>query len=73
MVPRDDLEKAADVRVKELNDEAKAAKKALHGNNAIPLDEKDSRFFGNPPKGLTGHGYGELNGAKPLTEEWHQR
>jgi hypothetical protein len=36
----DDLEKAADVRIKELNDEAKAAKKALRGNNAIPLDEK---------------------------------
>jgi superfamily II DNA or RNA helicase len=34
----DDLEKAADVRIKELNDEAKAAKKALRGNNAIPLD-----------------------------------
>jgi superfamily II DNA or RNA helicase len=36
----DDLEKAADVRIKELNDEARAAKKALRGNNAIPLDEK---------------------------------
>jgi ectoine hydroxylase-related dioxygenase (phytanoyl-CoA dioxygenase family) len=38
--------------------------------SAVP---RDSRFFGNPPKGLTGHGYRELNGAKPLTEEWHQR
>jgi hypothetical protein len=36
----DDLEKAADVRIKELNDEANAAKRALRGNNAIPLDEK---------------------------------
>ena len=36
----DDLEKAADVRIKELNDEAKAAKKALRGNNAIPLEDK---------------------------------
>jgi hypothetical protein len=36
----DDLEKAADVRIKELNEEAKAAKKALRGNNSISLDEK---------------------------------
>jgi hypothetical protein len=36
----DDLEKGADVRIKELNDEAKAARKALRGNNTIPLDEK---------------------------------
>jgi hypothetical protein len=36
-------------------------------------EPRDGRFFGDPPKGLTGRGYGELNGAKPLTEEWHQR
>jgi len=36
----DDLERAADVRIKDLNDEARAAKKALRGNNAIPLEEK---------------------------------
>ncbi len=34
---------------------------------------RDPRFFGPRPPGLTGRGYGELNGAKPLTEDWHQR
>jgi ectoine hydroxylase-related dioxygenase (phytanoyl-CoA dioxygenase family) len=37
---------------------------------SLPLDE---RYFGNPPSGTTGVGYGELNGAKPLTQEWHVR
>jgi hypothetical protein len=30
----------------------------------------DVRF---QPGGTTGAGYGELNGAKPLTEPWHIR
>jgi Phytanoyl-CoA dioxygenase (PhyH) len=52
-------------------------------NNAIRLSfdlrfqpaaaPRDPRYFGTPPTGLTGRGYGELNGAKPLTENWHQR
>ncbi len=37
---------------------------------SLPLDE---RYFGNPPAGTTGIGYGELNGAKPLTQDWHVR
>lgn len=36
----DDLEKAAETRIKELTDEAKAARKALRGNAAITLEEK---------------------------------
>ena len=36
-------------------------------------DERDPRYFGPNPGGTTGLGYGELNGAKPLTEPWHQR
>ena len=36
-------------------------------------DEMDKRYFGPNPKGSTGIGYGELNGAKPLTEPWHTR
>lgn len=36
-------------------------------------DPRDERFFGAPPRGLTGSGYAELNGAKPLSEDWHQR
>jgi hypothetical protein len=36
-------------------------------------DPRDERFFGAPPRGLTGNSYGELNGAKPLSEDWHQR
>ncbi len=35
--------------------------------------ELDDRYFGENPKGITGGGYGELNGAKPLTAEWHVR
>lgn len=37
---------------------------------ALPLDE---RYFGANPGGTTGAGYGELVGAKPLTQEWHVR
>jgi hypothetical protein len=33
----------------------------------------DDRYFGDNPAGTTGAGYGELNGAKPLTEPWHTR
>ncbi|MFO1352714.1 MAG: phytanoyl-CoA dioxygenase family protein [Gammaproteobacteria bacterium] len=33
----------------------------------------DPRYFGPHPTGTTGAGYGELNGAKPLTEPWHVR
>jgi ectoine hydroxylase-related dioxygenase (phytanoyl-CoA dioxygenase family) len=37
---------------------------------AEPVDE---RYIGPNPKGTTGAGYGELNGAKPLIQEWHVR
>lgn len=33
----------------------------------------DARYFGPDPAGTTGVGYGELVGAKPLTESWHIR
>ena len=33
----------------------------------------DDRYFGTNPTGTTGVGYGELVGAKPLTEAWHVR
>ena len=33
----------------------------------------DPRYLGDDPPGTTGAGYGELNGAKPLTEAWHTR
>jgi ectoine hydroxylase-related dioxygenase (phytanoyl-CoA dioxygenase family) len=33
----------------------------------------DPRYFGADPPGTTGAGYGELNGAKPLTQDWHVR
>ena len=36
-------------------------------------DPMDQRYAGPDPKGTTGIGYGELNGAKPLTEPWHTR
>lgn len=36
-------------------------------------EPQDPRYFGPHPTGTTGGGYGELNGAKPLTEPWHQR
>ena len=29
--------------------------------------------MGDRPEGTTGAGYAELNGAKPLTEQWHVR
>jgi ectoine hydroxylase-related dioxygenase (phytanoyl-CoA dioxygenase family) len=39
-----------------------------------PADEpRDERYFGPNPGGTTGAGYAELNGARPLTEEWHVR
>ena len=36
-------------------------------------DPVDPRYAGPNPTGTTGIGYGELNGAKPLTEDWHTR
>eukprot|EP00913_Durusdinium_trenchii_P013372 g12553.t1 len=36
-------------------------------------DPIDPRYTGPNPTGTTGAGYGELNGAKPLTEDWHKR
>lgn len=36
-------------------------------------EPQDPRYFGAEPTGTTGAGYGELNGAKPLTEPWHVR
>ena len=36
-------------------------------------DPIDPRYAGPTPAGTTGAGYGELNGAKPLDEPWHQR
>jgi Phytanoyl-CoA dioxygenase (PhyH) len=33
----------------------------------------DARYFGKNPGGTTGAGYGELQGAKPLTDDWHVR
>jgi hypothetical protein len=36
-------------------------------------DPTDPRYFGPDPRGTTGAGYGELNGAKPLVEPWHVR
>ena len=39
-----------------------------------PISEpRDPRYFGVSPGGTTGAGYGELNGARPLTEDWHVR
>ena len=37
------------------------------------VDAMDPRYFGPHPTGTTGAGYGELTGAKPLTDEWHIR
>ena len=37
---------------------------------SLPIDE---RYFGPNPPGTTGAGYAELNGAKPLTQDWHVR
>ena len=36
-------------------------------------EPRDSRYFGERPGGTTGAGYGELNGARPLPEDWHVR
>jgi len=36
-------------------------------------DPIDPRYAGPHLTGTTGAGYGELNGAKPLDEPWHQR
>ncbi len=36
-------------------------------------DPIDDRYMGANPAGTTGAGYGELNGAKPLTQDWHTR
>ena len=36
-------------------------------------DPVDPRYSGDNPAGTTGIGYGELNGAKPLTDDWHTR
>jgi len=36
-------------------------------------DPIDPRYVGDKPAGTTGAGYGELNGAKPLTADWHTR
>ena len=36
-------------------------------------EEIDPRYAGPNPAGTTGAGYGELNGAKPLTLDWHTR
>jgi hypothetical protein len=33
----------------------------------------DPRYDAPDPVGTTGAGYGELNGAKPLTQDWHVR
>lgn len=37
---------------------------------SLPADE---RYVGASPAGTTGAGYAELNGAKPLTQDWHVR
>ena len=36
-------------------------------------EPKDPRYFGPKPGGTTGAGYGELNSARPLNEDWHSR
>ena len=36
-------------------------------------DNLDPRYTAPNPPGTTGTGYAELNGAKPLTEDWHKR
>ena len=36
-------------------------------------EPKDPRYFGVKPGGTTGAGYGELNSARPLNEDWHIR
>jgi Phytanoyl-CoA dioxygenase (PhyH) len=34
---------------------------------------RDERFFGSDPAGVTGNGYADINGAKPLTASWQTR
>jgi ectoine hydroxylase-related dioxygenase (phytanoyl-CoA dioxygenase family) len=59
---------------------------ALDANNArgrarLSLDVRfhaadgghDSRYMGANPSGTGGGGYGELNAARPLNEDWHKR
>ena len=41
--------------------------------SSLPANPGIRRYFGADPGGTTGAGYGELNGAKPLTEPWHIR
>ncbi len=41
----------------------------LQPNNEL----RDPRYFGPNPTGTTGAGYGELNSARPLNEDWHIR
>jgi ectoine hydroxylase-related dioxygenase (phytanoyl-CoA dioxygenase family) len=36
-------------------------------------DPPDPRYQGADPRGTFGGGYAEVNGAKPLTEDWHHR
>jgi ectoine hydroxylase-related dioxygenase (phytanoyl-CoA dioxygenase family) len=36
-------------------------------------DALDPRYFGDDPTGTTGSGYGELNAARPMNEDWHVR
>ena len=36
-------------------------------------EPQDPRYFGVEPGGTTGAGYGELNSARPLNEDWHIR
>lgn len=39
----------------------------------LASEASDPRYFGPDPGGTTGIGYGELVGAKPMTEAWHVR
>ena len=41
--------------------------------NVKCISPKDPRYFGVNPGGTTGAGYGELNSARPLNEDWHIR
>ncbi len=42
-------------------------------NDGAELKRRLETHSGPNPGGTTGVGYGELNGAKPLTEPWHTR
>ena len=39
----------------------------------IASADLDPRYFGTDPSGTTGASYGELVGAKAMTEDWHHR